>query len=662
MSASLNNKPEILAPAGDMNAFLAALAAGADAVYVGLKHFSARMQAENFSLTELSRMVMLANKHSRRVYIAFNTLVKPNDISSAANLIARLARDVKPHALIIQDLGLAEIARQVGYKGEIHFSTLSNLTHSQAFDVALKCGASRVLLPREFSIDEIKEASQKCPEELDFEIFIHGALCYCVSGRCYWSSYMGGKSGLRGRCVQPCRRIYKQKSREGRFFSALDFSLDILVRSLKEIQHLKSWKIEGRKKGAHYVYHTVTAYKMLRDEGDDPQVRKMAERLLKMALGRESTRAKFLPQRESNPAPKEGQTSSGLLIGKVQIDEKGQAFIKPHQPMINQDYLRIGSEDEKWHATMSVRRSVPKAGTLSLKLPRHKTPKAGTPVFLIDRREPELIALLQTWQKDLDSFKVKEPKAAIAKLDFPERYWGKPKISDMKVRSSIPTGMETRRSRGHRNSIWLSPRASKEISRTVAKDMAWWLPPVIWQNEEDSWKRLIREVVRNGAKNFVTGSPWQIGLFDNIENLNIIAGPFCNVSNAYATNALKNLGFKAAFASPELSKEDFMLLPSTSALPLGVLISGFFPVAISRFEPALTQNEVFSSPKKEQFWIKKYGQNTWIFPAWQLDLSEKKQELQKAGYSFFASLSEYPPSSVQETNRSGLFNWENDLL
>ena len=290
-------KPEILAPAGDVQSFLAAMAAGADAVYLGLKHFSARMQADNFGSTELSRMVELANANDRRIYVAFNTLVKPEDVPAAGRLLARLARDVNPHGLIVQDPGVLDLARQAGYTGGLFLSTLANVTHPEALKAARDMGATRVILPRELSIDEIRQIAAACPEDLELEMFIHGALCWCVSGRCYWSSYMGGKSGLRGRCVQPCRRMYTQRGHAGRFFSCLDLSLDVLARTVADIPRLSCWKIEGRKKGPHYVYHVVAAYKMLRDNPDDPQARKDAGRILEMALGRPSTRARFLPHR-----------------------------------------------------------------------------------------------------------------------------------------------------------------------------------------------------------------------------------------------------------------------------------------------------------------------------------------------------------------------------
>ena len=208
-------RPEILAPAGDTPSFLAALAAGADAVYVGLKHFSARMEAENFGIGELTRLTDLAHEEGRRVYVAMNTLIKPGEIGAAWRLAARLARRVRPDGLIIQDPGLIDLARQAGFAGGIALSTLANVTHPLALEEAKRLGASRVILPRELSIDEIRAMGAACPEGLELELFVQGALCYCVSGRCYWSSYMGGKSGLRGRCVQPCRRVYSEIAREG---------------------------------------------------------------------------------------------------------------------------------------------------------------------------------------------------------------------------------------------------------------------------------------------------------------------------------------------------------------------------------------------------------------------------------------------------------------
>ncbi|MCF8095721.1 MAG: U32 family peptidase, partial [Desulfobacteraceae bacterium] len=168
-----DKKPEILAPAGDRDAFLAALAAGADAVYCGLKQFSARMAADNFTVKELAGLTRLAHDRGSRVYVALNSLIKPDELEEAGNLVLRLKREVRPDALIIQDPGVLSLAAQAGFKGEIHFSTLANISFASAVKLArFFPNVTRVVLPREFSIDEIKTVSAACPKGLSLEVFV----------------------------------------------------------------------------------------------------------------------------------------------------------------------------------------------------------------------------------------------------------------------------------------------------------------------------------------------------------------------------------------------------------------------------------------------------------------------------------------------------------
>lgn len=668
--------PEILAPAGDMQAALAAFAAGADAVYLGLKHFSARMQAENFATGELAALTDLAHAEGRRIYVAMNSMLKPGDPGAAGRLVARLARDVRPDALIVQDLGMLDIARQAGFAGELHLSTLANVTHPAALAVARDLGASRVILPRELNIDEIRACGAACPDGLDLEFFVHGALCYCVSGRCYWSSYMGGKSGLRGRCVQPCRRVYRQKGREGRFFSCLDLSLDVLAKTLLSVPHMASWKIEGRKKGPHYVYYAVSAYRLLRDNPDDPKARKQAEDILEMALGRPGTHSRFLPQRGDDPTAPGEQTSSGLLAGKIGQNPEGDIFFKPRFNLLPQDLLRIGYEDESWHSTLPVARHVPKAGTFTLRLPRHKTPKSGTPVFLIDRREPELTREVRAWQAKLERHRgaMRNGDREGGAVDFTPAYPapGKPaRPLDVILRGSLPHGREGKAGvrPGTVMGLWLSPKALREVSRTLYPRISWWLPPVIWPDEEAQWVRMARQAARDGARHFVLNAPWQVALFGEPgddkarRDLVLTAGPFCNTSNPAALAVLRTLGFAAAIVSPELPGEDILALPRQSCLPLGVVLSGYWPMGVTRHHlEGLKPGEPFTSPKNEVFWARRYGQNTWIYPGWPLDIEDRRPQLEAAGYTLFVRIDEHPPQTVPEPRRTSPFNWDIPLL
>lgn len=658
-------KPEILAPVGDSGALLAAFAAGADAVYLGLKAFTARMESENFSMAELSRLVELAHQEERRVFVALNSLLKPEDLVSAGKLIAKLARDVSPDALIIQDAGVLELARQAGFAGELYLSTLANLTHPASFQVAKDLGADRVILPRELSLDEVRQCDKACPKGLALEVFIHGALCYCVSGRCYWSSYMGGKSSLRGRCVQPCRRTYNQKGDFEKFFSCQDLSLDVLTKQLMTMPKVVSWKIEGRKKGPHYVYHVVSAYKLLRDHPDDPLARNQAEDILAHALGRPRTKGTFLPQKPRPPVQPGQQTSSGLFVGKVHavgaMSKKGRPGygFRSRQELLKGDYLRIGYENEPWHFTQRVLKPLQKGDVFHLRPPGKKNPKPGTPIFLIDRREPELLEELKTWQAKLDKCQGVEPSSVEFTLQLPVP--ARPaQAMDMTVAWQVAA--RSGRWAPKINAIWLTQGSLNSAPKAAVAELWWWLPPVIWPDEEADWRQTVKQALKKGATRFVLGSPWQVAFF-KAPGVQLLAGPFCNASNAAELKIYQDLGISGAIVSPELSREDLLSLAKQSPLPLGVVLSGFWPMGLSRWPlVGIKPNQPFTSPMKEVFWLRRHGQNTWLYPGWPLELNKQRNELQAAGFGWLVHISEDPPPSLPKISRTSTFNWKLKLL
>lgn len=659
-------RPEIMAPAGDRASFLAAVAAGADAVYLGLKHFSARMQAKNFGLGELATLVGFAHERGVRVYVAMNVLLKPDDARAAGGLIERLAHMVRPDALIVQDLGLISLARQAGFTGEIHVSTLANATHPAALRVAQSLGASRVVLPRELDLDEVKLMAEACPEGLGLELFVHGALCHCVSGRCWWSSFFGGKSGLRGRCVQPCRRLYRQggpKSKPERLFSCQDLSLDVVTKPLLSVPQVVSWKIEGRKKGPHYVYYVVTAYRMLRDNPSDPVARKSAYSLIEQALGRPGTHGVFLPQRPFPPVRPSQETASGLLAGMVKKEPGGKAYVQTRMALLSGDLIRLGCEDDAWHQTIPLRRSVPKGGRLDLVRPQGgHFPPPKAPVFLIDRREPELMRILAGLEKELASRA--EPLEKEAASFRPRRFTpvDRPQRVDLAVYRSLPRGAG--KGRGGDLGVWLERAALLDVPRPVTARVWWWLPPVIWPGEEERYQRLLAEARERGARTFVLNAPWQAGLFESREGLRLVGGPFCNLASAETAAQFASLGMQAAFVSPELSGEELLSLPRTSPIPLGIVLGGLWPLGITRIlAEEVHLEEPILSPRSEVAWVRKHGANHWIFPGWELDLSGHRRELEQAGYALFATLREMWPKFLMDSNpRTSVFNWDQGLL
>ncbi len=655
MNSETHPPPIILAPAGSRDSFLAALAAGADAVYCGLKHFSARMEAKNFTMAELAALTALAHGHDREVFVTLNTVVKPEELAAVGNLIAQLERQVRPDALIIQDLGTAELARQAGFSGSLHLSTLANVSFPAALQAAAEIpGVDRVVLPRELGVDEIKAMAAACPNGLGLEVFIHGALCFCVSGRCYWSSYLGGRSGLRGRCVQPCRRLFRQHSGGSRNFSCQDFSLDVLVRVLQQIPRVRTWKIEGRKKGPHYVYYTVRAYRLLRDEGGDPRAKKAALELLSQALGRTTTHYHFLPQRPRHPVNTGRQTGSGLFVGKIHGRGR-KAFIQPRRALLAGDKLRIGYEDSRGHHLYRLRKAVPAKGRFTLPPAVASSAAPGTPVFLTDRREPALGEKIAAFENQLPKVKVDDGAVPLfhPRLASPSA-GGRTKPLFMTVCRQKPSAGKSQAA-----GLWLEAESAAPRVRASAARIWWWLPPVVWPEEQEKLHRTLGGLISRGARRFVLNAPWQRTLFAATRGLTLWAGPFCNITNALALERLRAMGFDGAVASPELGAEDYRRLCAQSCLPLGIVVSGNWPLGVSRIPPAdLKPGEAFSSPRGEQAWYVRHGGLFWLFPNWRTDLEAHTEALRKMGYRLFIHLKEPLPSGVKIKQRAGLWNWK----
>lgn len=647
-------KPEILAPAGNRESFLAALAAGADAVYCGLKSFSARMAAANFQPKELAELVDLAHRRNAKVYLAVNTLIKPNELLPLGRQLDWVRQYAAPDALIVQDLAVVALARQVGFEGEVHLSTLANVTMPAVLPRLVKTlGVQRVVVPRELNIDEIKLMAGNCPPELGLELFVHGALCYGVSGRCYWSSYMGGKSGLRGRCVQPCRRRYIQERTQKRYFACQDLSLDVLVKVLAEIPQVRAWKIEGRKKGPHYVYYTTAAYKMLRDEGQDPQTKRSAVALLEQALGRQGTHYHFLPQRPQNPIDTASDSASGLLVGSVRGTHE-KMFIEPRINLLAGDKLRIGYEDEAAHQTLDLTQSVPKGGKFFFKMAKTRGPGKASAVFLIDRREDYLVQEMEKMARLIRPVSTPPEDQSSFNLRLAP---GSPKNPNVRMMHVLRhTGLRIRQTS---LALWLTSENMRNTPDSQIAAIWWWLPPVIWPDEEEQWRQMIKQATAKGAHRFILNAPWQIDLFHVHNRMSIWAGPFCNIANPLAVRALKLMGFHGVIVTPELAREDMENLAARSVLPLGAVISGQWPFCVSRvLAQDLTPGHAFVSPKGEEGWARQYGSLYWIYPNWPINLRSSQAGLTKAGFRVFVHLDEPVPKSVKIKKRPGKWNWE----
>lgn len=255
MSLENNKSIEILAPCGSYDSVVAAVRQGADAVYIGALMFSARAYAKNFGQEELKKAVDYCHLHGVKAHMAINTLVSDEELFTALKT-AQDAYKMGVDAFIVQDLGLAQLMRESMPQIVLHASTQMGVHTPEAAKFLNNSGFERVVLAREMSLDEIKEIVKSCPAET--EVFVHGALCMCMSGQCYLSAVLGGRSGNRGRCAQPCRLPFAVKNGTGHDLSLKD---NCLVSELPRLIDLgvTSAKIEGRMKRPEYVAAAVAA-------------------------------------------------------------------------------------------------------------------------------------------------------------------------------------------------------------------------------------------------------------------------------------------------------------------------------------------------------------------------------------------------------------------
>lgn len=264
-------KPELLAPAGNMEKLKMALLYGADAVYLGGKAFGLRAFGGNFDNEELKDAVAFAHRLNKKVYITVNIFPHNSDMEKLPEYLAYLD-EIGVDALLVADLGVFTMARQYAPHTDIHISTQANNTNWVSVNTWADMGATRVVLAREMSLEEIRTIREKCQVEL--EMFVHGAMCISYSGRCLMSNYMTGRDSNRGSCAQPCRWKYSlvEEKRPGQYFPVEEDERGTYIFNSKDMcllpylpdvieSGVDSLKIEGRMKSVHYVASIVKAYR-----------------------------------------------------------------------------------------------------------------------------------------------------------------------------------------------------------------------------------------------------------------------------------------------------------------------------------------------------------------------------------------------------------------
>lgn len=323
-------KPELLAPAGHWSALTTAVENGADSVYFGIKGFNMRDRADNFDLLELAKIMEYLHKHGRKGYLALNTIIFDEEVSRVAKILIS-AKKAHVDAVILWDMAVLQLAKEAGLK--IHLSTQASLANTLSVRFYASAGVERVILARECTLAGIRAISSalarvRCPCEL--EVFVHGAMCLSISGRCLLSLHSHGRSANRGQCDQPCRRQYYIQDQQGKADFLLEGDHLLSPRDLCTIDFLEqilesgvtAFKIEGRMRSAEYVGVVTSSYRQAIDAWQnkklDDQLKQVLRNRLSTVYNRGFTDGFFFGPPSGDGSRGLGHSHEKIFLGDIQ--------------------------------------------------------------------------------------------------------------------------------------------------------------------------------------------------------------------------------------------------------------------------------------------------------------------------------------------------------
>jgi putative protease len=706
---------ELLAPAGNTENFIAAMTAGADAVYIGAPALNARNLARDLRLEEIVAMVDYCHDNGKKIYMAANSLVREQDLPQAIETLAMLEA-MNTDGLIVQDIGLVRLIREYFPKIPLHASTLLSANNSMSLEGFQTMGFERVVLARELTLKEIQALCEK--SNVEIEVFVHGAMCFSYSGLCLFSSFLGGKSGLRGKCVQPCRRHYswstqkggqkggrgKQTARskkgvqnkggaKGQYvFSMNDLSALSAVPQLQEAG-VSSLKIEGRLRSAHYVSHIVQAYRMVMDadQSEFPAVLKEAEKLTNRAMGRKTSPGYFFSPQPPDAITPHHSGNMGDYLGRLgaikSFGEKLYGKLALKEELGVGDRIRLHAEPSGERLAFSLKElrqgndvvdmaqggskvqlQLPQwqffghssridvyrvdvrkdAGDASIRLPHKRTclEKVDT---LYEETRTRVKEVIEEVASPLEAEEIPEivnPKVYIGKkakkqprkIKFPLDMWLRvdrakalfkpfPFVAD---RFLIPITRENLSQTG---------QLKKFLGRRI-RDLTWCLPPVLFEGEQERYKKQIKLLMRSGFRSFQVGHIAQFTFFQNDQRVYLSSDYTVSLLNSQAVTYVEEGGLESAQLSIESDKKILVELIARyrryhSELKLGLTAYGAPALFTARLNPDHFQyNKTLNSPHQEEFTLIKKENITATVPKRPFSLIPYLFELKSLGLDY----------------------------
>jgi len=345
-------KIELLAPAGNYEAFIQAINNGANAVYLAGKNFNARSFANNFTIDEIAQMVKYAHIRDVKIYVTVNTLIKDTEIMDALKFIESLYK-ANVDAILMQDIGLINIVHKAFPDLEIHASTQMNCTTVQDAQRLKALGMKRIVLAREVDLETIQKIKENV--DIELEVFCHGALCMSYSGNCLMSSLIGGRSGNRGKCAQSCRQEYELEVQTESAIEVIDKKYYLSCKDLMTLDHINelknvgidSLKIEGRGKEAEYVATVVKWYRNALDNGVTKETVEKGIKQLKLVYNRQFTRGYLFGEKNKDFTNINAVNHLGLPIGTVTRSDKQNVYIQLTEDLAIDDCIRIVNDKDE---------------------------------------------------------------------------------------------------------------------------------------------------------------------------------------------------------------------------------------------------------------------------------------------------------------------------
>jgi len=568
--------PELLAPAGSPEALDAAINEGADAVYLGLRSFNARMRSANFAFNQFEAALQAAHDRGRRIYVTVNTVFEERETDRVYQLLQYLDR-LKADGVIVQDLGIIKMARENFPNLALHASTQMNLSSSKGCHFLSRHGFKRVVLARELSLEEIQAIRQNTSMEL--EVFIHGALCVSASGLCLFSSYLGGKSANRGACTQACRRLYDSDLGKGYYFSPDDLQLIDYVPRLMEIG-VDSFKIEGRMKSAEYVGTVVAAYRQLIDNYANDRERALAKSkaMLQADFARRKT-SFFMEGGNPDYIHPDQAGGTGIHLGRIKdvrsIDEERWALMNSFDGLAEGDSIRIHRSDDSGRITAKIRGIQNQINGMLLKIEG-------------DWRQNDDVYLIQTASM-ARRYKSILPHSLDRYRSFPSRDSApRPQMSaiSQKETAAMPPGyyalvgkvadLHAVLAAAPKKAMILLDKLNAEALRKNEDSIPYkrdrlvlWLDPYYPQADAAWLEPELDYWIGRGVKTLVVNNLAHFSLLRG-RDLELIAGPWLYVFNLWAAAFLFDQGVKYLIPPQEISKQNLMRL--TQELPPKALI------------------------------------------------------------------------------------------